>query len=79
MTQNTEPWRQANTITDWEMAEIGKLLCDHAARDLALMVVRGRGQLEVERMWRANIGPTGLVPDGRGGFTIEVKELPNAN
>lgn len=55
-------WRIANGITDWEFAEIGRLLCDHTARDLALMVVRKQGQLEVERMLRV----------------IEVKELPHA-
>lgn len=40
-------WRTAHTITDWEFAQIGALLCGNAARDLALMVVRLQGQIEV--------------------------------
>lgn len=43
----TLTWRQTHTITDWEFAEIGKLLCDHQARDLALKVVRLEGQIEM--------------------------------
>ena len=42
-----KPWREVNTITNWEFAEIGKLMCDHQPRDLALMVVRLQGQIEV--------------------------------
>jgi hypothetical protein len=40
MTDQPTTWREANTITDWEFSEIGALLCDHAPRDLALMIVR---------------------------------------
>lgn len=49
MTSETTPpltWRQANTITDWEFGEIGALLCDIQPRDLALMIVRMRTQIE---------------------------------
>jgi hypothetical protein len=45
-------WRDTNTITNWEFGEIGKLLCDHSPRDLALMIVRLQGQLCAERMLR---------------------------
>lgn len=43
-------WRKANAITDPEFAAIGKLLCDHTARDLALLIVRLGGQMEVAKM-----------------------------
>lgn len=42
-----QSWRQKNTITDRELQRIGMLLCDHSFRDLALMVVRLEGELEV--------------------------------
>lgn len=45
-------WRAVNTITDWEFSEIGSLLCDHAPRDLALMVVRLQGRLGIEQILR---------------------------
>lgn len=60
-------WRTANTITDWEFAEIGTLLCDHSMRELALMVVRLQGQLEAERMLRhTSLQPTGFAVTSRG-------------
>jgi len=52
MDDRSKSWREANTITDWEFAQIGELLCYHSARDLALMVVRLEGQIEVYRMLR---------------------------
>lgn len=48
--EKTSDWRQKNIITDWEFAEIGALLCDNAPRDLALMLVRLQGQMEVCRL-----------------------------
>lgn len=42
-------WREARKITDHEFSEVGVLLCDHEARDLALMVVRLRAALELAR------------------------------
>lgn len=48
-------WRNANHITDWEFAEIGILLCDNDARDLALMVVRLKRQLEVLKEFRSRL------------------------
>lgn len=49
----TRPWRTANAITDWEFAEIGKLLCLNDPRDLALMVVRLQGRLGMAQTLRA--------------------------
>jgi len=49
MKSETTTWRDANTITDWEFGQIGRLLCDQAPRDLALKIVRLEGQLEVAR------------------------------
>lgn len=46
-------WRTKHTLTDWEFEEIGKLLCDHEPRDLARMVVRLEGQIEVRDMMDA--------------------------
>lgn len=45
MSKPCDEWRIANTITDWEFSEIGMLLCDHTQRDLALMIVRLRGEI----------------------------------
>jgi hypothetical protein len=50
-------WRNANTITDWEMGEIGVLLCSYDPRDLALTVVRLRGQLEVAEILEKTESP----------------------
>ena len=49
----TRPWRSANAITDWEFAEIGKLLCLNDPRDLALMVVRLQCRLGMAQTLRA--------------------------
>lgn len=45
-------WRKANRVTDWELQKIGVLLCVHEPRELALMVIRLQGQMDVERMLR---------------------------
>lgn len=59
--------RATNTITAWEFAAIGTLLCDHSMRELALMVVRLQGQLEAERMLRGSTRqPADPAATGRG-------------
>lgn len=61
-------WREANTITDWEFARIGELLCDHEPRDLALKIVRLEGQVEARQMLteRRADKPDRIDCDGRG-------------
>jgi hypothetical protein len=49
-------WRDKNTITDWEFAEIGRLLCDGESRDLALKVVRLEGENAALRMLQRQTG-----------------------
>lgn len=67
MLDYSQDWRATNTITDWEFAEIGTLLCDHSMRELALMVVRLQGQLEAERMLRGStLQPVDPAATGRG-------------
>lgn len=48
--QMDQDWRRKNLITDWEFTEVGALLCRHSPRDLALMIVRLQGEMEVARL-----------------------------
>lgn len=48
----TEQWRAKNHVTDFEFSEVSALLCCADPRDLALLVVRMRGRLDVAYQMR---------------------------
>ncbi len=48
----TEQWRTVNHVTDFELTEVFALLCAAHPRDLALLVVRLRGRLDLEYQMR---------------------------
>lgn len=53
-------WRDRNAVTDWEFAEIGKLLCDHEPHEIALLFLRLQGQMEMVNILREN--DTAIMP-----------------
>ena len=59
--REAEMWLSENAVTDWERTEIATLLCDHDPRDVALMVVRLQGQLEMAQKLRADAAPHGAA------------------